>query len=227
MPRRYKRRRTGRRKYRYKKYKTISNTGSVARPFGQSQMARHRYATDFTLNPGVGGTTAARIFSANGLYDPDVTGTGHQPLGFDQMQALFNEYLVLGSKIQLKMWNSSTATALQFVGVRHSNSTTVSGTYTDLVENGAMKYRNLTPVSAGGKSYAMIVHQCNPGKMQGVKDLRDEVSLRGVGNTNPSSEYYWQIFAGATAGQDTGPVYCQVVLEYIALWMIPQNVAQS
>lgn len=34
-------------------------------------------------------------FNANGLFDPDQTGAGHQPLGFDQLAAQYAKYRVL------------------------------------------------------------------------------------------------------------------------------------
>jgi len=34
------------------------------------------------------------LFNLNSLFDPDRTGTGHQPLGFDQLKTLYNRYRV-------------------------------------------------------------------------------------------------------------------------------------
>lgn len=45
------------------------------------------------------GTPALYQFRMNGLYDPDYTGTGHQPQWFDQLSAVYQTYRVLGSKI--------------------------------------------------------------------------------------------------------------------------------
>lgn len=45
------------------------------------------------------GSIVSTIFRMNSLFDPDVTGTGHQPLYFDRYAALYNNYRVLGSRI--------------------------------------------------------------------------------------------------------------------------------
>lgn len=66
-----------------------------------SQLATLRYACDFTLDPGVGGTPIVHLFSANGCYDPDITGIGTQPRGFDQMMLLYRHYVVEEAMIEL------------------------------------------------------------------------------------------------------------------------------
>lgn len=35
------------------------------------------------------------LFRANGIFDPDVTGTGHQPLYRDQVADLYTNYTVI------------------------------------------------------------------------------------------------------------------------------------
>lgn len=40
-------------------------------------------------------TGTNQIMNLNSLFDPDRTGTGHQPYGFDQLAALYNRYRVL------------------------------------------------------------------------------------------------------------------------------------
>lgn len=48
-------------------------------------------------------------FTANGLFDPNVTGVGHQPNPFDQLMAFYSKATVIGSKITLRPLRSITA----------------------------------------------------------------------------------------------------------------------
>lgn len=41
------------------------------------------------------------VFSCNGIYDANISGSGHQPLYFDQMMALYNHYVVTASHIRI------------------------------------------------------------------------------------------------------------------------------
>lgn len=49
------------------------------------------------------------VFSCNGLYDPNITGTGHQPLGFGQLIALYNHYKVKKSNIKINILSAVNA----------------------------------------------------------------------------------------------------------------------
>lgn len=48
-----------------------------------------------------------QVFNLNSIYDPDRTGVGHQPLGFDQWAAFYNRYRVYGVKVRWTITNRS------------------------------------------------------------------------------------------------------------------------
>lgn len=49
-----------------------------------------------------------RQLSGNSLYDPDITGAGHQPYGFDQLANMYNRYRVSASRVMVVATNLST-----------------------------------------------------------------------------------------------------------------------
>ncbi len=53
---------------------------------------------DFTLATTVGGQY---VFKLNGMFDPNTTGTGHQPYGFDQMLNIYQRYCVLRNRYKI------------------------------------------------------------------------------------------------------------------------------
>lgn len=78
-----------------------------------------RYCEQVSLNPGVG-SPANYYFRANDCYDPNLTGTGHQPKGFDQLMSWYNHFTVERSRIRVTIQPPSlTGLGVQmgFVGV--------------------------------------------------------------------------------------------------------------
>lgn len=52
-------------------------------------------------------TGNSQIMNLNSLFDPDRTGTGHQPYGYDQIAALYNRYRVWHTKWKLHFHGES------------------------------------------------------------------------------------------------------------------------
>lgn len=49
------------------------------------------------------GSTDSRVWGINTLFDPDISGTGLQPMYFDQYAAMYNNYIVYGAKFDVKI----------------------------------------------------------------------------------------------------------------------------
>jgi len=49
----------------------------------------------------IAGVSGDYIFRLNSIYDPDLSGGGHQPMGFDQLAALYNRYQVKSVKVKI------------------------------------------------------------------------------------------------------------------------------
>lgn len=57
---------------------------------------KHRYHGYSTFTTIAGQPVVMWQWRANSMFDPDYSGGGHQPFGFDQMQTYWSEYRVLG-----------------------------------------------------------------------------------------------------------------------------------
>lgn len=73
-------------------------------PLSQTRMVKFKYSdTAFDMSTALGnGYNAAYTFRLNSLFDPDLTGVGVQPYGYDQMSGLFGYYRVYASKITVR-----------------------------------------------------------------------------------------------------------------------------
>jgi len=85
------------------------------------------YADTQVINPGALTYAGEHAYRLNSLYDPDYTGGGHQPYGFDQWSAFYNRYRVDKVELDLKMINNNSASAPIVVYVAN-NSLAAAGT---------------------------------------------------------------------------------------------------
>ena len=69
-------------------------------PFARQYVATLRYSEIITKV--LTGGLNFHVFSCNGMFDPDITGTGRQPLYFDQLMALYDHYTVTSSYCVVK-----------------------------------------------------------------------------------------------------------------------------
>lgn len=92
----------------YRKYKSNSNMPRALKvlPSPSNFLAsriktRLTYAEDITFysNPAVVGLQ----YRLNSLFDPYLTGVGHQPYLFDQWSTFYNQYIVTGCKATVKL----------------------------------------------------------------------------------------------------------------------------
>jgi len=88
-----------------------------------NQQFRLKYSEFVTLNPAAG-TWASNIFRANDMFDPNFSGTGHQPNGFDQIMLWYNHFSVLRSRCRITASQPTlTSTGLQVAGLALSGGT--------------------------------------------------------------------------------------------------------
>jgi len=92
-----------------------------------------RYTDVITLNAGTDATTT-HAFRMNNIYDPDATGTGHQPRHFDMLAEVYNYYTVRGAKITAKIvgFDETSTEKTQAFGIRIGNQTVLQTPNTDL-----------------------------------------------------------------------------------------------
>ena len=80
-------------------------------PIPKQLYNRLKYAETINVPIGVGGT-GNYLYSCNGMYDPNITGTGHQPMYFDQFTAMYDHYTVLKSMMKATVVANTTGATI-------------------------------------------------------------------------------------------------------------------
>jgi len=174
--------------------------------FPNSIITKLRYVQYLTLTS-TSGSMASNYFRANSVFDPDQTGTGHQPLYRDAYAGIYNHYLVLGSKITVRACHvtpETTATALAF-GIVGEDDNAASGTSETRMEQSNSAYALI-----GKNSSAVLTATFEPNEMFGAGGADDNVA---VGN-NPTEEWYYTVWAASADGASSNKCNCIVEIDY-------------
>jgi hypothetical protein len=178
------------------------------------------YFANVTFNTGTS-VANAYVFSGNGCFDPDVTGTGGQPMGFDQMMTFYNHYTVINAKIVVELSSSST-TLYTVAGLLVSGSSTVTTSVEQLMENGDCAFVTLGFAGQQG-STAKFERRVSAAKFQGIDDVMDDPNMRGDSASNPTEQFYFHVFAYALGSSSTLGVYAQARIEYDVMFHEPRK----
>lgn len=167
-----------------------------------------RYSQVVTVT-GTTGVIGNYLFRANGLYDPDYTSTGHQPMYYDQFVALYNHWVVTKSKITIKPVRNTSESTGCHVALLQNDDTTVLSTMQAMIEMGKAKYQMMDPRS-GGK---VMSQQFDARKVYGGNPL-DHSQLQGSVGSDPSELTFFQISTQASDFASTVSVDVDVLIEY-------------
>jgi len=183
-----------------------------------------RYSDYFQLTS-TAGAVSTYVFAVNGLYDPNITGTGHQPMGFDQLMIFYNHYCVTKCKISLVATNASAAPC-QIVIRQDAGSTPIT-VIDRILEIGANSYTHLD-VSGTTNSQKELKMSMDIAQLQGISRsaLTADSTLRGDASQNPTELSYAHIQVFSAAGF-TATVNFDILFEMQAYFLEPRDATAS
>lgn len=197
--------------------------------FPRNKIVKLRYV--HTQSFSAAATVSTFYFSANGCFDPDITGGGHQPLGFDQWSTFYNHYVVKGSRITLNISGGNLANnsdaGLFFCYLTDDTSTTASAA--DILEQGKAHYR-MIPGNIQTQRPLKITNTFSTKKFFDIKDVKDNITRVGAPiSANPTEQAYYACGAVPISGASTFGGNWQVVavIEYIVEFDEPKQLSTS
>jgi len=175
-------------------------------------------------NTGAVGTYSWRI---NDLYDPNLTGTGHQPLGFDQYMLLYNKFRVMNCTWELQLIGAVAPHCA--VGVVCQNHQPTSLGPVGLWERDECQFRILSQYTTGQPT-TVIRGSENMARLQGTTEAQYKGSDTNFGISSASPTELMTLtcqIVDASAGSNTVVVYGVVKLSYDTMFYDPIEPAQS
>lgn len=211
-----------------------SNRGSQAR---QPQMSSgltilrtpsgfpQKLMTTLVYNGTYGGTSAGlspviRQFSCNGMFDPDITGTGHQPMYFDQFMAIYDHYTVFRSHIEMRLVVTSNSS----LSVLYIDDDTSTVSLAEQAAEQPSASKVITPVTMSRPS---ILRKSWDAKSFFGGDIYDNDNLQGNASANPVEQSYFTFVHGALDTGVNSAVYVNFTIRYEAVFDELKTQSQS
>lgn len=222
MPRSARRRNVRRSKGKARKGRgQLTNVNRSLQPIPNRYICKMKYAT--TVATSVSGSY---IFNLNSLFDPDRTGFGHQPYGFDTLATLYNRYRVISCGWRVQNPVGSTGLPLT-TSCMASNDLSISFTNTGvMLENPRAKYITQNPgagaITLRGKQYLPTL--IGRTKTQYMAD--DSYQANVLNSPTEVCLLYLQTF-NALSGEQIAGIGLQVLLEYTVEFFDTKHIVQS
>lgn len=195
---------------------TLVNTS--VQPIATRYISRHKYSDTFQLTV-VGGQVYR--FNLNSMWDPNRSGTGHQPYGRDQLATLYNRYRVYKVSYALSFYNASTASK---VAVCPANIEMGASTVAEIMENPQSKWAIQIPGGAQKiiKGSINLPRLTGRTKSQYMADDRYQSEI----NASPQELLILNIF-GASILDVGQTIDCAINLTYHCEWFDRNSLSQS
>ena len=181
-----------------------------------------RYAQEINL-VGTSGAMAINGFALNGAFDPDTTGGGHQPLGFDQYMAMYTRFCVHSCRITAEFALNGAAVPTM-AGITGLPTATTYANVTGRIETGTTAYTLIPALMSVPCSLSAVFDLKD---YFGVVDLLDEPDIWGTSTSNPATIAGGQVWARDINGTSTVNLSVLVLVEYDMTFLQPATVPQS
>lgn len=206
-----------------KKSSPVKNLSMVTlgQGFPKKIMMTHKYHSYIQV-ASVAGSTWVQNFSANGMYDPDITGTGHQPMYYDQASAVWAHWTVVGSKITVKFTNAIAANSMSACHLYLNDDATVTPANVALGEQSSSK-NVIIPFGSTDNHVKSLSYSAK--KTFGGAILSNN-SLLGTATSDPTESVVFSI-CGLCPNVGSATVNLDISIEYIAIWTELRDLAAS
>jgi hypothetical protein len=165
------------------------------------------------------------------MFDPDISGTGHQPMPFDTLMSLYEQYVVTDSAITVTGLPETNGVRL---GIYLSPDTTAITDPIRLMENGLISTVSTDCASGSGgtgERKVSVTKKCDVAEYfhrRTRRDLTDDPDMSGTVAANPVEQVYFGVVVWCFYSSAAGAAFdYDVQLTYRALLTEPKKLAVS
>jgi len=173
------------------------------------------------------GIAKSHTFTMSGIYDPDITGTGHQPYGHDQWALMYKHYIVKSAKITVRFSNIATNNIPHKVSIILDKDNVIDASRNTRMER--TKGKSTATLLANSNNVQTVSAVYNVKKFFDFRNSNDSHQVKALMTANPTLpayalvvvQPYDQVSTSATA------IYGEVTINYNVTLMDPIPFAGS
>lgn len=200
---------------------TRSVTNTALQPLAQRYICKLKYMDSVQLNAG---NNYIYRFNLNSLFDPNRTGIGHQPHGFDTLASMYNRYRVIGCYYTVIAYADAFSGPIRYGVCPTNDENQIWNNMSDFLETPRAKWAIQIP---GGntkmiKGYVSLPSLMGRSKVQYVTDDRYAAQV----TVSPAELAVLNIGAGTLLDTST-TVNCVVTLNYVTEFYDIKTLTQS
>lgn len=182
---------------------------------------KYSQAVDLTsgANPG------SHVFNMNSIFDPNFTGVGHQPLGYDEWSNFYAQYCVYGASWNVRIVGDGNAACLAGVLVK-PNSTLLNNF--DTIRERPYSQDAICGLQGSNKHIQCFKGFMSTKRIFGLKTLTvaDDQYIASFG-ANPSNSWYLHLYAQHIDRSTAASSKAEVELTYYVKLFNRKNLLQS
>jgi len=133
-------------------------------------------------------TPAAQVYRLNSLFDPNLTGTGHQPNYYDQLTAVYQQYCVTAAKMTCTIFNEGTVEVTSVLVYSDVNVSTQS--VENLQEARWAAIANNGLQNSGSSVRKLTLPTASIANIMGERNLNSDPNIYTGTGTNPTDPCY-------------------------------------
>lgn len=184
----------------------------------------HRYSEVVTIPASTNlNHVGTHTFNLSSMYDPNVTGTGSQPRGRDQMVNIYARYCVIGAKVTYKpvgpaiLDAQGTIAGMAFgSAITQTSAFQQTNGYTDLIEQYA--YRQQASIKNDVGATRALTRKYSLKKfLKHPYPLSDDV-VTSLSSGSPGVGAYFHVWCCNPTGAAMPAIAFAVTIDYIVTW---------
>lgn len=199
--------------------------------FPESFTTKLRYVERITLDAAALGAPVEYSFRANSIFDPNLTGVGHQPMGRDEFVALYDHYTVIGSRCKATFYplGDYSPNCSMWVGGTLQDTTSTFTDLSEMLEQTGSNGRIINKLAANAPTVKLMKYSPRRMFKLGSGSIVGNSRIAAQTGANPDEDAVYTLFAIQPDGSSVDPIPISVLveIEYIVVFTEKRTMNQS